>query len=36
MFLEMAIINFTSRLSFDLLFTCRLKDVSLVNFDLCF
>ena len=35
--LEIAIINFTSWTLFDLLFTCRLKDVvSLVVFNLCF
>ena len=28
-FLEIAIINFTSRISFGLLFTCRRKDVSI-------
>ena len=34
-FLEIAIINFTSRILFALLFICRLKDVaSLVIFDL--
>ena len=35
-FLETTFINFTSQLSLDLLFTCRLKDVSLVIFHLCF
>ena len=35
-FLEIAIINFTSRLLFELQFTCRLKGVSLVIFHLCF
>ena len=36
-FLETAIINFTSRLLFGLLFTCRLEDVlSLVIFHSCF
>ena len=34
--LEIAIINFIWRLLFDLLFTCRLKDISLVIFHLCF
>ena len=31
-----SIINFTSQLLFDSLFTCRLKDVALVVFHLCF
>ena len=34
-FLEIAIINFTSRFLFDSLFTCRLKNLSLVIFRLC-
>ena len=35
-FLEIAITIFLSQLLFDLLFMCRLKDVSLVIFHLCF
>ena len=36
LFLEIAIINSASRFLFDLLFMCRLKDVSVVIFYLCF
>ena len=36
-FLEIAIVNLTSQLLFDLLYICRLKNVaSLVIFHLCF
>ena len=35
-FLEIAVINLTSRLLFALLFRCTLKDASLVIFHLCF
>ena len=35
-FLEIAIINFTSRISFGLLFTCRRKDVSIDIFTRAF
>ena len=35
-FLEIAIINFTSRFLFNLIFACRLKDVSVVIFHFMF
>ena len=35
-FLEIAIINFTSRFLFDLIFACRLKDVSVIIFHFMF